>query len=114
MGNTGVRKTKNFNPTNCAVTYCMNIIGGKWKPVIIHLIRNNVNRYSLMQKGMPEASKQTLTNQLRELETDGVIERIVFAEVPPRVEYRITPLGSTLLPIIDAMRAWGREHNKND
>jgi DNA-binding HxlR family transcriptional regulator len=108
MGNTGVRKTKNFNPTNCAVTYCMNIIGGKWKPVIIHLIRNNVNRYSLMQKGMPEASKQTLTNQLRELETDGVIERIVFAEVPPRVEYRITPFGSTLLPIIDAMRAWGR------
>ncbi|NIG56951.1 helix-turn-helix domain-containing protein [Chitinophaga sp. Cy-1792] len=109
MANTGIRKTKDFNPTNCAVTYCLNIIGGKWKPIIIHLIRNGKNRYSLMQKGIPEASKQTLTNQLRELEADGVIERIVFAEVPPRVEYRITAFGNSLLPIIDAMRAWGRE-----
>lgn len=113
MGNSSVRKTKNFNPTNCAVTYCMNIIGGKWKPVIIHLICKDVNRYSLMQKAMPEASKQTLTNQLRELEADGVIERIVFAEIPPRVEYRMTPFGDTLLPIIDAMRAWGKEHRKD-
>ena len=66
-----------------------------------------------MQKGMPEASKQTLTNQLRELETDGVIERIVYAEVPPRVEYRITPFGNTLLPIIDAMKVWGRQQMEN-
>ncbi|MBO9729859.1 MAG: helix-turn-helix transcriptional regulator [Chitinophaga sp.] len=109
MEKISIRKTKEFNPANCAVTYCLNIIGGKWKPVIIHLIRNNKNRYSQMQKGIPEASKQTLTNQLRELEADGVIERIVFAEVPPRVEYHITPFGNTLLPIIDAMRAWGRQ-----
>ncbi|NSL88665.1 winged helix-turn-helix transcriptional regulator [Chitinophaga solisilvae] len=110
MAKTSVRKNKDFNPTNCAVTFCMNIIGGKWKPVIIHLIRNNTNRYSLMLKAMPEASKQTLTNQLRELEADGVIERIVFAEVPPRVEYKITAYGGSLLPIIDAMRVWGRKH----
>lgn len=114
MANTGIRKTKNFNPTNCAVTYCLNIIGGKWKPVIIHLIRNDSTRYSQMQKGMPEASKQTLTNQLRELEADGVIERIVYAEVPPRVEYRITPFGNTLLPIIDAMKVWGRNQMENN
>ncbi|WP_143304793.1 winged helix-turn-helix transcriptional regulator [Chitinophaga vietnamensis] len=110
MGNTGVRKTKNFNPTNCAVTFCMNIIGGKWKPVIIHLICNHINRYSLMQKAIPEASKQTISNQLRELEADGVIERIVYAEVPPRVEYKMTAYGNSLLPIIDAMRLWGKEH----
>lgn len=108
--NTAVRKTKDFNPTNCAVTYCLNIIGGKWKPVIIHLIRNGKNRYHLMQKAMPEASKQTLTNHLRELEADGVISRVVFAEVPPRVEYEMTPFGNTLLPIIDAMKLWGREY----
>ncbi|MGN8069511.1 helix-turn-helix domain-containing protein [Mucilaginibacter sp. SG564] len=107
MAKSITRKTKNFNPTNCAVTYCMNIIGGKWKPVIIHLIRNGTNRYSLMQKGIPEISKQTLTNQLRELEVDGVLERVVFAEVPPRVEYHISQHGQTLLPIIDAMKAWG-------
>ncbi|MBB6109143.1 winged helix-turn-helix transcriptional regulator [Mucilaginibacter lappiensis] len=110
MAKSIARKTKDFNPTNCAVTYCMNIIGGKWKPVIIHLIRNGTNRYSLMQKAITEISKQTLTNQLRELEVDGVLERIVFAEVPPRVEYQITQHGQTLLPIIDAMKAWGREN----
>lgn len=110
MTKISVRKNRHFNPTNCAVTYCMNIIGGKWKPVIIHLIRNNTNRYSLMQKAMPEASKQTLTNQLRELEADGVIERMVFAETPPRVEYKMTDLGNTLLPIIDAMRTWGKDY----
>lgn len=105
-----MRKTKDFNPTNCAVTYCINIIGGKWKPVIIHLIRNQTNRYSLMMKSIPEISKQTLTNQLREMETDGIIERKIFAEVPPRVEYKITSHGMTLLPIIDAMKIWGRKN----
>lgn len=105
-----MRKTKNFNPTMCAVTYCINIIGGKWKPVIIHLIRNQTNRYSLMMKAIPEISKQTLTNQLREMEIDGIIERTIFAEVPPRVEYNITTHGETLFPIIDAMKAWGRKN----
>lgn len=56
-----------------------------------------------------EISKQRLTNQLWEMETDGILERIIFAEMPPRVEYKITPHGETLLPIIDAMQAWGRK-----
>lgn len=80
---------------------------------VIHLIRNDSTRYSQMQKGMTEASKQTLTNKLRELEADGVIERIVYAEVPPRVKYKITPFGNTLLPIIDAMKIWGRKQMGN-
>ncbi|MCW3465857.1 winged helix-turn-helix transcriptional regulator [Chitinophaga nivalis] len=109
MTKTKARKTKDFNPNNCAVTYCINIIGGKWKPIIIHLIRNEHNRYSLMLKMITAISKQTLTNQLRELEADGIVERVIFAEMPPRVEYRITPLGSSLLPIIDAMKLWGRK-----
>lgn len=104
-----MRKTKDFNPTKCAVTYCMNIIGGKWKPVIINLIRNGTNRYGQMMKAIPEISKQSLTNQLREMETDGILERIIFAEMPPRIEYKITAHGETLLPIIDAMKAWGRK-----
>jgi DNA-binding HxlR family transcriptional regulator len=105
-----VRKTKNFTPGNCPVVYCMNIIGGKWKPSIIHMIRTDRNRYSLMLKDMHEISKQTLTNQLRELEMDGIIERTIFAEIPPRVEYSITPYGETLLPIIDSMSRWAKEH----
>jgi DNA-binding HxlR family transcriptional regulator len=113
MAKESTRKTKDFNPNNCAVTHCINIIGGKWKPVIIHLIRTQQNRYSLMQKGMADISKQTLTNQLRELETDGVIKRIIYAETPPRVEYEITAYGETLLPIIDAMKLWGRADMNN-
>lgn len=66
-----------------------------------------------MRKAIPEISKQTLTNQLREMETDGIIERIIFAEVPPRVEYKMTSHGMTLLPIIDAMKIWGRKNMTN-
>jgi DNA-binding HxlR family transcriptional regulator len=106
-------KTKDFVPGNCPVGFCMNIIGGKWKPVIIHMIRTNRNRHSLMLKNIHEISKQTLTNQLRELEADGVIERIIFPEIPPRVEYKITPYGETLLPIIDSMAQWAFKHMPN-
>lgn len=114
MENTVIRKTKEFTPGNCPVVYCMNIIGGKWKPSIIHMIRTDRNRYSILLKNITEISKQTLTNQLRELETDGIIERIIFAEIPPRVEYTITDYGKTLLPIIDSMYKWGREHMMAD
>jgi DNA-binding HxlR family transcriptional regulator len=113
MEKTKVRKTKDFVPGNCPVGFCMNIIGGKWKPSVIHMIRTDRNRYSLLLKNIPEISKQTLTNQLRELETDGIIERIIYAEIPPRVEYKITPYGSTLLPIIDSMYQWAKIHMPN-
>ncbi|MFO0357413.1 MAG: winged helix-turn-helix transcriptional regulator [Sphingobacteriaceae bacterium] len=110
MTKTAVRKTKDFNPGNCPVGYCMNIIGGKWKPTIIYMIRTDRNRYSLLLKNITEISKQTLTNQLRELENDGILERIIYPEIPPRVEYKITPYGKTLLPIIDSMSKWARQH----
>lgn len=110
MENTAIRKTKDFTPGNCPVVYCMNIIGGKWKPSIIHMIRTDRNRYSILLKNITEISKQTLTNQLRELEADGILERIIYPEIPPRVEYKITPYGSSLLPIIDSMYQWGRQY----
>jgi DNA-binding HxlR family transcriptional regulator len=110
MASPSVRKTKDFNPTNCTVTYFLNIIGGKWKPVLINLIRTETHRYSQIIRAFPEASKQTITNQLRELEADGVIERRVFPEVPPRVEYYLTPYGETLLPVLDAIKVWVKEH----
>jgi DNA-binding HxlR family transcriptional regulator len=110
MGNAVVRKTKDFMPGNCPVSFTMNLIGGKWKPSIIRMIRTGRNRYSLILKDMHDISKQTLTNQLRELEIDGIIERTIFAEIPPRVEYSITPYGMTLFPIIDSMSQWAREH----
>lgn len=106
------RKTKDFNPNNCPVTHCLNRIGGKWKAVIIHLVRKGCNRFSMLQKAIPSISKQMLVNQLRELESDGVISRKIFAEIPPKVEYGITAYGSTLLPVIDKMSEWGLKDYK--
>lgn len=102
------RKTRDFNPFNCPVTTCMNKIGGKWKPVVIYLISMGKNRFSLLQKAMPDISKQMLVNQLRELESDHLIERVIYAEIPPRVEYKITEYGATVLPIISIMADWGK------
>lgn len=102
-----MRKNKDFNPNNCPVTYCLNRIGGKWKPVLIHLIRKGCNRFSMLQKAIPDISKQMLVNQLRELEDDNILQRIVYAEIPPRVEYTLTELGLSLLPVIEVMEQWG-------
>ena len=98
----------------CGIEIALRLIGGKWKPSIIHMIRTDRNRYSILLKNITEISKQTLTNQLRELETDGIIERIIYPEIPPRVEYKITPYGSSLLPIIDSMYQWGRQNMAMD
>ena len=101
------RKNKDFNPHNCGVTHFLNRIGGKWKVLIIYCVSKNCNRFSLMQKAMPDISKQMLVNQLRELEEDKIIERIIFAEIPPKVEYKMTEYGQSLMPVIDVIQEWG-------
>ena len=102
-----IRKNRNFNPYNCPVTHCMNLIGGKWKILIIYAVSRNCNRFSKMQKAMPLISKQMLVTQLRELEEDKILERIIYAEVPPRVEYKITEYGLSLMPVISVLQEWG-------
>ena len=109
-----IRKNKDFNPNNCPVTHCLNKIGGKWKPVVIHLIRNECNRLSTLQKAIPAISKQMLVNQLRELEADNIITRTVYPEVPPRVEYHISEYGKSLIPVIDVMQEWGLKDLRKD
>ncbi|MEM9665034.1 MAG: helix-turn-helix domain-containing protein [Bacteroidota bacterium] len=86
------------------------MVGGKWKPVILFLLANGINRFGRMRRAIAGISKQMLTKQLRELEADGVVHREVFAEVPPRVEYSLTDKGESLLPVVEAMRAWGAQH----
>jgi DNA-binding HxlR family transcriptional regulator len=103
-----VKKTE--NTSICPVTYCMSMIGGKWKPIILYLISKEVNRFGILQRAIDGISKQMLTKQLREMETDKIIERKIFAEIPPRVEYYISEKGKTLFPVIDAMKNWGEEH----
>lgn len=93
---------------SCPVSRCMRVIGGKWKIIILYALGNGANRFGILQKTIPNISKQMLTTQLRELEKDKIIRRTIFPEIPPRVEYDITPLGKTLFPIIEAMDTWGR------
>jgi DNA-binding HxlR family transcriptional regulator len=109
---TNERKNKHFNPNNCPVTHCLNLIGGKWKIMIIYCISKNCNRFSKLQKALPTISKQMLVNQLRELEEDKIIERTIYAEIPPRVEYQVTPYDLSLMPVISVMQNWGLEDLK--
>ena len=92
---------------SCPVAATMTKIGVKWKPIILYLISHDVNRFGEMLRMIEGISKKMLTKQLRELEADGLINRKVYAEVPPRVEYSVTEKGVSIRPIIVAMREWG-------
>ncbi|MEM6841795.1 MAG: winged helix-turn-helix transcriptional regulator [Bacteroidota bacterium] len=91
----------------------MGKIGGKWKPIIIHLIRKGANRFGILERGIVGITKQMLTKQLREMEQDGILSRKIYPEIPPRVEYSFTPYGESLFPVIDAMSQWGLSKMKN-
>lgn len=95
---------------SCPVTFTMNVIGGKWKPIIMSRIKIGINRFGILQRSIPTISKQMLTAQLRELEEDGMIDRKIFAEVPPRVEYTISKKGDEIFPILDEMIKFGKSH----
>lgn len=98
----------------CPVATTVQLIGNKWKLLIIrNLIYNEKQRFGDFIKTIPAISKKVLTDNLRALEEDGLIEREVFAEVPPRVEYSLSDLGKTLKPILDAMFDWGTEYKSN-
>lgn len=98
----------------CPVATTVQIIGNKWKPLIIrNLIYNDKRRFTDFLKSIPGISKKVLTDDLRALEDDGIVDREVFAEVPPRVEYSLTALGKTLKPILDAMSDWGTEYKNS-
>lgn len=86
---------------------CLEVVGGKWKPAILFSIQNGANRFGTMRSMIPGITKQMLTQQLRELERDELIDREIFPEIPPRVEYSITKYGKSLLPVVQAMQDWG-------
>ncbi len=92
----------------CPVEATLDVIGGKWKGVILfHLLLKEKIRFGEMRRLIPPVTQQMLTNQLRELEADGVIHREVYREVPPKVEYSLTEFGKSLSPIVEQMCEWG-------
>lgn len=89
------------------------MIGGRWKPVILFkLMEEGVLRFSELRRHIPNVTQKMITNQLRELEADGIVERTIYPQVPPKVEYRLTGYGQTLAPILYAMRDWGANHSE--
>ncbi|MDE6140557.1 MAG: helix-turn-helix transcriptional regulator [Alistipes sp.] len=96
---------------SCPLRLTMSLIDSKWKSCILDELRCRTLRPSEIHKALPEAAPRVLDMQLKELVEDGLIAKTIYPELPPRSEYTITPLGMTLIPIIDAMLAWG-EQNK--
>lgn len=105
-------KHSRFNCSpGCAVEAAIGILDGKWKSIILwHLLTEHTLRFSEIRKRIPNVTQRMLTNQLRELEEDGIIHRQVYPQVPPKVEYSLTPLGMSLREILMALKAWGDEH----
>jgi DNA-binding HxlR family transcriptional regulator len=91
------------------VEHALHAIAGKWKPMILWQLLEGTRRFAELQRAIPEVSAKVLTEQLRELEADGLLERRVFAEVPPRVEYTLTALGRGLESVLAALCDWGRD-----
>ncbi|KXX70671.1 helix-turn-helix domain-containing protein [Flammeovirga sp. SJP92] len=97
------------NPNLCSLVHAMNIIGGKWKPIILYLLANGGLRFGKLLMFTPTISKKVLTEQLKELEEDGLIIRKKFPEIPPRVEYSLSEKGKALLPVLKALSDWTTE-----
>jgi len=94
----------------CNVSVTLDIIGGKWKSLILWHLSFKTLRFSQLQRRLTKVTQKMLTQQLRELEADGLIHRQVYAEVPPRVEYSLTGLGESVVPILQQMYQWGKEY----
>lgn len=94
----------------CNLTYAVQVMSGRWKLPILLNIHKGHNRFGALKKIIPNITERMLTLQLRELESDGMITRTIFAEVPPRVEYALTEIGSELVPICGYLRDWGTKH----
>jgi DNA-binding HxlR family transcriptional regulator len=93
--------------THCPAEITLAVIGGRWKVLILFQLFQGVKRFSELSRALGGITQKMLTQQLREMEHDGIVQRTVYPQVPPKVEYRLTPLGETLKPVVGAMCRWG-------
>lgn len=112
-----MRKTNSTNFANetelaaiCPMHNVMRVLGGRWKIALLYFVHQEHNRFSLLQKKMPFITTKMLSSQLKELERDGLVNRKIYAEMPPRVEYSLTETGKTLLPVLEDLYNWGEQH----
>jgi len=96
--------------TQCPVTATLQLIGGRWKTIIIYCLTFGTKRFGEIAVRIPDVSRKVLTEQLKELTADGIIKREQFNEIPPRVEYSLTELGKSLSPVIRELEKWGKEN----
>lgn len=104
---------ENNNFSSCPVEITLKLIGNKWKILILRDLFEDKKRFSQLKKSLTSISQKVLTENLRELEKDGIIIRKIYPEVPPKVEYSLTSLGETLKPILDSMYIWGEKYKNN-
>ena len=102
-------KTRN-TPYHCPMELTIDLIGGKWKSLILWHLGEYTFRFSELKKMLPQITQKMLTQQLRELDQDGLLNRFVYTQVPPKVEYSLTEDGKTLLPILESMCQWGMNY----
>ena len=103
-----------LKPEQCPVDRTLRVIGGRWKALILYYLRGGPKRFNELRRMMPSVTQRMLTQHLRELEADGVIDRKVFPVVPPHVEYSLSAIGVSLLPVMDAMADWGAARAASD
>jgi DNA-binding HxlR family transcriptional regulator len=92
----------------CPAEGTLNVIGGRWKVVILYHLFERTCRFSELRRAIPGVTQKMLTQQLREMEQDGIVRRVVYPQVPPKVEYSLTARGRSLKPIVEAMCRWGK------
>jgi len=95
---------------NCPVEATIDVIGGKWKPLILWWLHQSTHRFAELRRLIPGITEKMLTQHLRELEADGIVQRRVYATVPPKVEYSLTEYGGSLEKALEAICEWGRGH----
>jgi DNA-binding HxlR family transcriptional regulator len=105
-------KVKNKSRFSYPVEITLDLVGGKWKLLILWLLSEKLCRFSELKRQIPQITQKMLTQQLRELESDGIIHRKVYAQVPPKVEYSLTDMGKSFTPILQAMHSWATSFSK--
>lgn len=107
-------RDEKFCNSNCPFTRAIGTISNKWKPIILNVIKDRTVRFGQLDAIIPIISRKVLTEQLKEMEEDGIIQRVAYKELPPRVEYSLTEKGIAFLPILEQIKEWNLKYEDNN